>query len=204
MSGQIYLIKRLLDGISGWLTFQQAAGHKTLYCEHFLYPPVHDVVKGRLWTVHAQERLNRGIGSKGASRTIDFIFYRNTDSEYKPGVAFIEIKYLRTDNKSSQLREIAEDLKKLRKTETTDVESRASLASCGKLQKFLLVVGQDAAFRSLANTNSTKYPEIVAMLKAALGRKLPKSIYRSHVETKLKQEFHWHAVAFGAGAWPDA
>lgn len=202
MSNETYLIRRLLDGIAGWLTYQQAAGAKTLYCEHFLYPPIHNVAKGRQWSVRAQEPLKKVNGIRGAPETIDFIFSRNDTDDHDPGLVFLEIKYVRNVNRTSEIDGLTEDMEKLSRTEPSDIESVDTVSECGAPRRFLLVVGQGETFRALARSKSKKHPKIVNMLNAALQPKPPKSVYRSSVESKLKREFHWHAIAFGERAWP--
>jgi hypothetical protein len=202
MSNERYLIRRLLDGIAGWLTFQQAAGAKTLYCEHFLYPPIHDVAKGREWSVRAQEPIKKLIRTRGAPQTIDFIFFRNDTDEHYPGLVFLEIKYVRNANGTREINGLAEDMEKLSEIDSSDIESADTISECGTPRRFLLVVGQGETFQSLARVRSKKHPEIVKMLSAALQPKPANSVYRSYVESKLKKAFHWHVIAFGERAWP--
>ena len=201
MANEKYLMRRLIDGISGWLTYQQAAGAKTLYCEHFLYPPIHEIASGRKWTVRAQERVKRQTGARGSPRTVDFIFFRTDTKDYKPGLIFLEVKYLRGSNPTIQLREIGNDIKKLSGIGASDVESATTISKCGTAKKFILVAAQDFRFKKFARTASIKNPEVVQMLASSLRTNLPRSVYRSTVESKLKEEFHWHALAFGERAW---
>ena len=182
MSNETYLIRRLLDGIGGWLTFRQAAGDKPLYCEHFMYPPIYDVVRSREWRVRAQEPIKRVRGALGAPQTMDFIFFRN-DTE-RHGLVFLEIKYVRNKNRTNEIDGLAEDMAKLRGTEPTDIESSDTIAECGAPRRFLLVLGQAQAFQGLASAKSRKYPKIVKMLGAALQPKPPKSVYRSSVRVE--------------------
>src|SRR5262245_18348982 len=123
MSNEQYLVRRLLNGIAGWLTFQQAAGRKTLYCEHYLYAPIHAVAQGRLWSVHAQGQIKRQRGAQGASKAIDFIFFRTDTDEYDQGLLLLEVKYLRGSNRTTELSGIASDIIKLRSVNASGVKS---------------------------------------------------------------------------------
>lgn len=202
MANERYLLNRLLDGIAGWLTYQQSCGAKTLYCEHFLYPPVHDIAKGREWTVRAQQQVKRRNQQQGAAKSIDFIFYRHETEAIYAGLVFLEIKYLRNSNSTIELRGLAEDMQKLASVAAEDIDSDDDIPDCGRPYKYLLIVGQDDSFNALTKVKSGQHPDIVKMLKSALNVDLPNSVYRSYVQTKLKKELHWHAVAFGERAWP--
>jgi hypothetical protein len=196
MANERYLIRRLLDGISGWLTYQQSTGAKTLYCEHFLYPPIHDIAKGRKWNVRAQQAINKEETKRGAPKTIDFILCRRKTNDYKRGLLFVEIKYLVDTNKTVQLRELFEDMTKLQDNDASSIEGEATISHCGPAKKFLLVIAQGSVFEAFAKTKSRKNPETVQMLASALSAQLPRSIYRSTVESKLKKSFTgmlWHS-----------
>ena len=103
-----YLLRRLLDGLSGWLAYIQATGAKTLYCEHFLYPPIHDIAKGRGWVVRAQQPV------KSNAQRIDFVIFQRSKTQVKSGLIFLEVKYLTNVNKSLELARLSEDFTKLR------------------------------------------------------------------------------------------
>ncbi len=167
-----------------------------------MYPPIHDVAKGREWSVRAQEPIKKATGIRGAPETIDFMFFRNETDNHDPGLVFLEIKYVRNVNRTSEIGGLAEDMKKLSKVGPSDIDSANTITECGAPKRFLLVVGQGEAFQALAGTTSKKHPKIVEMLDSALRPKPPTSVYRSYVESKLKKEFHWHAIGFGEHAWP--
>jgi hypothetical protein len=52
-----YLIRRVVDGLSGWLVFQQAL--KANVTEHALYPAIFQIAQGRGWKVQTQQKLVR-------------------------------------------------------------------------------------------------------------------------------------------------
>ena len=202
MSNERYLMRRLLDGLSAWLTYKQAANAKTLYNEHFLYPPIHDIVTGREWMVRAQQPLKRKIKGGGANRTIDFVFYRVGNPDRRAGLVFLEVKYLKNSNSTRQFTSLTSDIVKLRDISTMDLQGGAFAPDCSP-KKFILVVSQQDDLRALVKVQFKKSQVLVAMLASALRRKPPRGIYRSIVKTRLKKEFHWNVIAFGESAWPD-
>jgi uncharacterized membrane protein YeaQ/YmgE (transglycosylase-associated protein family) len=62
---------------------------------------------------------------------------------------------------------------------------------------------QQDDLRALVKVKSKKRQALVEMLATALRRKPPRGIYRSIVETRLKEKLHWNVIAFGESAWPD-
>jgi hypothetical protein len=195
MANERYLMRRVLDGLSGWLTYVQASGAKTLYCEHFLYPPIHDIVKGRDWSVAAQQPLKGNL-----KKRIDFVFYRRAPEYDPPGLVLLEVKYLTNVNRTIELERLSEDFDKLR-----DISGRTlrdDMSDCGPPTKFVLVVGQHSDLTTIANSASRKFQDVIDLLAMSIKDKPPSGIYRSVVETKLKSELHWNAIAFGEKRWP--
>jgi hypothetical protein len=197
MSNELTLIERLLDGLAGWLSYQQSVGVSTLYGEYFLYQPIHDLAKGRRWVVAAQEQIANKQAKKrkkrGTLKTFDFVFFRHGKTTKRPGLLFLEIKFLKNTNKTADLDELAEDVEKLKGNFTKNLVRAASFADCGEPKKFLLVVGQQRHFtKTIAvkpKTDSRR--AIVKMLGSALGTQLPRGVNRSLIETKLRKDFHW-------------
>jgi hypothetical protein len=196
------LIRRLLDGLCGWLTYQQAANAKTLYNEHFLYPPIREIATGREWKVNAQRPLKRTAPGAGASKTIDFVFLRkDNNSERKPGLVFLEVKYLRNSNSTHEIQNLAIDMVKLRSTSAEGLQDGVSIPDC-KPRKFILVVAQENDLRDLVTVQSKDNQPTIDMLASALRQKPPKGIYHRVIETTLKKDLHWNVIVFGESAWP--
>lgn len=103
----------------------QATGARTLYCEHFLYPPIYDIAKGREWAVQAQQPL------KGSAKTIDFIFFRPRRGKREAGLVFLEVKYLTGINPSQECKRLGEDFQKLKKVSAERLKDADEASKCG-------------------------------------------------------------------------
>jgi predicted CopG family antitoxin len=198
-----YLVRRLVDGLAGWLTFKQACGASSLYCEHFLYPPMYDIVSGRGWSVLAQEVITNSTPKNGPPRTLDFVFYEKPN-KYGGlrGLIMIEVKYLRDDNVTQELCGLDEDFMKLRGVTPNNLRNAKALSACGTPGKWQLIVAQRDVYDKLSKAKSKKFSKVVEMLANASSQKTLSQVYRSVIETKLKSEFHWHVVAIGEKQWP--
>jgi hypothetical protein len=196
------LVRRLVEGLVGWLTFRQAAGAKTLYSEYFLYPPIYEIASGRRWSVLAQEPIKNSM--PGAPSTLDFVFYEKADnrSPDRRGLILMEVKYLRGENTTNELRGLQEDFTKLRAVTRDGLRNARSLAACGTPSKWQIIVAQREAYEKLSKSKSNKFPRVTEMLATALADNPPRLVYRSVIETKLKSQFHWHVIAIGEERWP--
>ncbi|WP_189048809.1 hypothetical protein [Aliidongia dinghuensis] len=197
------LIRRLVDGLAGWLTFKQAGAARTLYCEHFLYPPIYEIASGRGWSVLAQEPITTSSARSGAPSTLDFVFFEKSRNIQRGsrGLIMIEIKYIRGDNITLELQGLYDDFTKLRTAVPNVLRSAKSLSSCGDPDKWQIVVAQRKAYNKISRSRSKKFPEIVKLLTDALSDKPSQLLYRSIIETKLKSDFHWHVIAIGENRW---
>ena len=195
-------MRRMVDGLAGWATYQQAAGAKQLYNEHFFYHPVHDIASGRHWEVRGQAKIIDLVRRRGPPNTIDFVLFRRINNQWsRPGIVFIEVKYLRGDNPTQDIAELRKDINKLRLVSVAGIENSSILSQCGLPAKFLIVVGQMAGLAKCMNLQSRSDPGVVKMLKR--GMENPgSSAYAATGDTYLHDEFAWRALAFGESRWP--
>jgi hypothetical protein len=197
------LIRRLVEGVAGWLTYKQASGSRTLFGEHFLYPPIYDIALGRGWSVLAQEAIDSKVPKTGARSTIDFVFSEAPqNSEGSSALIMMEVKYLRGGNTTVELRGLHDDFMKLRATSQNDLDNAKSLTACGTPGKWQLIIAEREAYNTLSTCKSKEYPELVKLLKQASSSSPPSLIYRSVIETRLKARFHWHVLAISEKRWP--
>jgi hypothetical protein len=195
------LVRRLVDGMAGWLTFKQAGAAKTLYSEYFVYPPLYEIGSGRGWNVVAQAAVTKSIPKKGAPESLDFVFFRDQKGGRGQGAVMMEVKFLRGESSTQELNSLYADFNKLKKVSLTSINN-VSLNNLNCTPgKWQLIIAQREAFDRLARSRSKKYKKIVDLLKSARDESL-KSVYKSIIETKLKSEFHWHVFAIGEPNWP--
>ncbi len=71
---------------------------------------MHDIAKGLGWRIFAEAQIKHA--GAGAPKTIDFVLYRSA-GPFKPGVLFIEVKYVAGTNMSALLSRISYDFEKL-------------------------------------------------------------------------------------------
>jgi hypothetical protein len=193
-----YLIRRVVDGLSGWLVFQQAS--KATFTEHALYPAISQIAKMRGWKVQEQQKLVRMEGAAGAPKQIDFLFYRT--SEAKRGkIVVLEVKYLRGVNSSADRTALLKDLKKLSSTSLENLQGFEDEDDFRQPERFLLVAAQDSAFRNLTKSNAAKNSSVAKLLKKALRDESPRAVYQTTTETYLSEDIHWIVAAFGERAW---
>jgi hypothetical protein len=105
------LMKKLVQGLSGWLAFQQAKKSSPLYSEVFVYQPIYELATSLGWKVIPQCKIEKSSSEKtrgkpGKYRTFDFCFFK---TEEKRSVA-LEVKFSRHHGKHNL--EIREDIKK--------------------------------------------------------------------------------------------
>ncbi|MGP8254235.1 MAG: hypothetical protein ACLQMU_00935 [Methanoregula sp.] len=127
------LVRRLVDGLAGWLTFRQAGGARTLYSEYSLYPPIYEIATGRAWPVLAQEPIMNSTRGDGAPSTIDFVFYEKPrgGSQASRGLVMMELKYLRGENTTNELEGLHDDFTKLRMVSPNTLRNATSFLACG-------------------------------------------------------------------------
>ena len=105
------LMKKLVQGLSGWLTYQQAKRNSPLYSEVFVYQPIYELASTLGWTVIPQCKIEKSTSEKaraksGKHRTFDFCFFK---MEEKKSIA-LEVKFSRHHGKHNL--EIKDDIKK--------------------------------------------------------------------------------------------
>lgn len=197
------LVHRLVDGVAGWLTYKQAAGARTLYSEYFLYQPIYEIASGQGWSVRAQEPIANRPKKSGAPSTLDFVFYElPLKDDRNIGIIMMEVKYLRGENTTQELRTLQDDFTKLRAAKSDDLRHTKSPSACGTPGKWQLIVARREAYRKLSACKSKEFSSVIKMLKAASCSKKSSSIYHSTIETKLKSEFHWRVIAIPEKIWP--
>lgn len=196
-------MRRMVAGLAGWATYQQAVGAKQLYNEHFFYTPIHDIAVGRHWEIRSQAKIFDSIQRKGPPGTIDFVFFRRHNNQWsRSGIVLVEVKYLRGDNPSQDIAELRKDINKLRLLDVSDLEHSALLNSCGSPAKFLIVVGQTDGFMKNTDIKSRTDPGVVKMLRR--GMQTPgAAAYAAVGDTYLSEKFNWRALAFGESRWPN-
>jgi hypothetical protein len=94
---ELRLARRIVDGVAAWATFHQAGHPNAHYDEHLFYPAIREIAEGRNWDAKQQQPLKRLAGAIGASKTVDFLIYRNSGTQRSP-VIIVEVKYLRGKN----------------------------------------------------------------------------------------------------------
>lgn len=194
-------MRRLVEGMAAWLTFKQAAAARTLYCEHFLYPPLYEIGSGRGWKVLAQVPVTKTVPKSGAPETLDFVFFKRATQSTSEAAIMVEVKFLRGENSAQELSALYSDFVKLRKISLKQMNNvTLNRLTCipGKWQ---IVIAQRSAYEKISETKSKTRKNIVAMLNNVRDEKL-KSVYKSVIETKLKNKFHWHVFAIGEPIWP--
>jgi hypothetical protein len=135
-----FLMRRVTDGVIGWMTFQRAA-KRPLYSEALLYPAVLEVAAGRGWDVYPQFKHPHNNRS-----SFDFclLWKAGHDEPYSRAV-LLEIKFV--SQRTGRVGSIADDLRKLMAVEPGDVADSLSLAhsvvSDGvSLKRYFMLAGQ--------------------------------------------------------------
>ncbi|GGN59218.1 hypothetical protein GCM10011349_39530 [Novosphingobium indicum] len=201
MARERYLMRRLVDGMAGWATFHQASGPNRHYDEHLFYQHIATLASGRDWRVSQQHRIV-GPTRRGAPSTIDFVFYR--ESSYagtQPGLAFVEVKYLRGSNPSQDLRELRRDIDKLRSIGSAQIASKQGLSASGKPLRFLLIFAQEAGLDAIRDCATRTHRDVAAMIEQARTGD-HKNIYRASMGTYLKTSLEWVVIAIAEQRWP--
>jgi hypothetical protein len=194
-----YLVRRLVDGLSGSLVFQQAS--KAIVTEHALYPAIHLIAQGRGWKVRQQQKLVRIKGAAGAPKQIDFLFHKKSGVT-RARTIILEVKYLRGENLSADRAALLKDMRKLSSTSLENLEGFDDEVEFRQPKRFLLVASQNSTLRELAKSNSTKGSPVATLLKKALREVTPADVYQTTTRTYLSEKMHWIVAAFGERAWP--
>lgn len=201
MALERYLMRRLVDGMAGWATFHQASGANRHYDEHLFYQHIDSLASGRRWRVSQQHRI-LGPVRRGAPSTIDFVFHRDRSyADTQPGLAFVEVKYLRGSNPSQDLRELRKDINKLRSVDSAALVSSNRLVSCGRPLRFLLIFAQEAGLDAIRDCGTRMHRDVAAMVEQAREGAL-KNVYRASMGTYLKTSLEWVVIAIAEQRWP--
>jgi hypothetical protein len=193
-----YVIRRVVDGLAGWLVFQQAS--KADVAEHALYPVISQIARGREWKVQAQQKLVRMQGVAGAPKQLDFLFYRKPGTK-RSSTIILEVKYLRGTSPSADRAALLKDMQKLSSTALGNLQGFEEVEGFKEPERFLLVVAQDSAFRRAAKLSASKNRSVAKLLRKALRDETPPAIYQTTTQTHLLENMHWIVAAFGESAW---
>lgn len=194
-------MRRLVDGMAGWATFHQASGANRHYDEHLFYQHIASLASGRQWRVSQQHRI-LGPVRRGAPSTVDFVIHRDSShADTKPGIAIIEVKYLRGSNPSQDLRELRKDIDKLRAIEVTSLASSDQFVACGRPVRFLLIFAQEAGLDAIKGCGTRMHRDIAAMVEEAREGD-HRNIYRASMGTYLKTSLEWVVLAIAEQRWP--
>lgn len=197
-------MRRVVDGLAGWITYYQACGTGRHYDEHVFYQHVDDLAAGRGWKVLQQKQI-AGQGTPGAPSTVDFVIYRRPGNQLsREGLLFLEMKYFRGDNPTQDLGYLWDDITKLRPLVPSGLVSHATLTQCGPPAKFLLVVGQVGDLQKTLNCNPRIQDKVKAhrLLSEAMKEEPPKGIYWAQPETYLRDNLRWRVMAISSRNWP--
>jgi len=201
MALERYLMRRLVDGMAGWATFYQSAAANRHYNEHLFYQHIESLASGRQWRVSQQHQI-LGPARPGAPSTIDFVIYRDSSyADTQPGLALVEVKYLRGTNPSQDLRELRRDIDKLRGTEPVSLASPARLTACGRPLRFLLILAQEAGLDAIKDCGTRMHGDVAAMVQQARTGN-HKNIYRASMGTYLRTSLEWVVIAIAEQRWP--
>ncbi len=199
-----YFMKRLIDGLSGWLLFKQACMETTLYSEAYLYQPIHDLAKGRKWDVLAQESVDVG---EFKGKIVDFVFlgHRFGQRGTKSCVIVAEVKYIKWDNSNVDGKGLEHDLAKMRAIKVSDLRHRKMLLPCLAVLKYEVVIIQEKALHeifSYCGRQTNTYRDVSKILIDAMDGTSQKGVIHRCVESKAKPDCYWHVYAFEEKAWP--
>lgn len=160
MAGENYLIKRISDGLVGWMLFQRAAGRRRLNLEHFLYPPVFEIGIGQGWKTLPQYPLVSG--KLGAPQTLDFLFRRNSGNgkSRKVGLAAVELKLIR----KSGVNELMQTVTKLRKVKAADLQLDQDY---GPLSRYVMLCGDSEYIQNYLASRRTHVRQFRALMDSA-------------------------------------
>jgi hypothetical protein len=203
MAKEGYLLRRLVDGLAGWSTYEQArkGGDKI---ETDLDVPLSEVARGRQWNAKRQQKLARDPGAKGGPREADFVFWRKAGDFHgkAPGLLLVEVKCIRGGKSASgELSRIEKDIKRLQTIRVSDLEGSEDFIACGSMAKFLLIAAQRKAFSDVRKIKTKNHAKIAGMIRKAW--RLPgKDVYYAIGNTYLKPELDWYVYAFGKRSWP--
>jgi hypothetical protein len=197
------LMRRIVDGLAGWVTFHQACNINDHYDEYGFYDAIKKIGRGRGFTVTPQAKLLKSNSKQGRKSTIDFVIYRpaGVSSKYA-SLIFLEVKYLRGEIPSQDISYLRGDIDKLRLLAPEGLDCVDQIKACGNPSRFLLIVGRGEELDRFNTHSSEKNPGVLEMLKSARSAKLPKLVYRSRAVSYLKPNLRWEVIAIGARRWP--
>jgi hypothetical protein len=201
MALERYLMRRMVDGMAAWAAFHQASGARRHYDEHLFYQHIASLASGRLWRVSQQHRI-QGSARRGAPSTIDFVIHRESSyADTKPGLALVEVKYLRGSNPSQDLRELRKDIDKLRAVQLEHLGSSDRVLASGRPLRFLLIFAQEAGLDAIKKCGTRVHGDVATMIEQARAGN-HKNIYRASMGTYLKTPYEWVVIAIAEQRWP--
>lgn len=199
MSKSDFLIRRLVDGLSGWLVYQQAAKTQC-NSEYSLYAPIEHIATLRGWKVVQQQKLVRTEGAAGAPKQVDFLFYREPTMA-RGATVVLEVKYLRASNASADRAALVKDMNKLSSISLENLQGFEDSEEFVKPKRFLLVAAQRSPFLTLTKSTSGNGLPAAKLLKKALREDKPEDVYETTAITHLTERIEWIVAAFGERAW---
>lgn len=197
-------MRRLVDGLAAWATYHQASASGRHYDEHTFYQHLEHIAAGRGWQVVQQAQVV-GQGARGAPSTIDFVFFRRPGNLMsRAGLAFVEVKYLRGNQRSQDLRLLWDDVEKLRGLQVRNLVEANRFEACGTPAKFVLVIGQMSDLEATVACKPTAAGRRKSrlMLERSISETPPSGIYWAEGNTYLKRGLAWRVMAIGPSQWP--
>jgi hypothetical protein len=197
------LMRRLVDGLAGWATYYQACGAGRHYEEHLFYQHIEQIAVGRRWRVSLQHAL---VGSLPVRRSppssVDFVISRKLgEAGSRAGLVFLEVKYLRGTNPSQDLKQLRQDIDKLRALNPQGLINNQRILQCGDPAKFILIFAQQAGLDAIASLRPRVNGNIASMIVKARSCN-HRNVYRASMQTYLRDSLEWVTIAIGEPYWP--
>ena len=92
------LVRRMSQGLVGWLAYIDVGWRGKALSEHYLYAPIFEMALGRRWRIHPQCPIKKETGRRGAPKTIDFAMSRIGRKELPTALLALEVKFPTKDN----------------------------------------------------------------------------------------------------------
>ncbi len=128
-------MKKLVRGLSGWLTFQQVRKSSPLYSEVFVYQPIFEIASSLGWEVIPQLKIEKPASNEnklGRRRTFDFAFFKKGIK--RPIV--LEVKF--SKHRGRHDLEINKDVKKFNSISKINLGKKSY--SLNESNKFILLI----------------------------------------------------------------
>lgn len=201
-SAELLLMRRIVDGLAGWVTYHQAGHPSTHYDEHLFYEPIRTIVEGRHWIAKQQQTISKFKKGSGGSGSLDFVIFRQSRSNpNRTRAVLVEVKYIRSGNITQDLKYLRADIDKLRTLKYERLACASLLENCDDPSRFLLVISREDAFCKIIKSKSRKNSAVVKMLKRAHTQKI-RGIYRTKAASHLKRDHQWQVIAMSESQWP--